>query len=164
MAQLATYNPEEVTVLFAGTAQISGFADGAFISISKDTPSFSTKETSDGIVGRTYNNSGLYTVELTLASTSESNQLLTYALRADELTRMGKFPLIIKDQLGGSLFFSSTSWIETIPDTDYSTEIGERTWSIKCSQASLNLGGNESDTSGTEDFLNGALGLLSGIL
>lgn len=164
MAILGHYSPEDVTVLFSGVHQLSGFVDGTFVSISKDNPTFTVHETADGVVGRRYNKSSVYTVNLILASTSESNQVLTYAAKLDELTQMGKFPLIIKDQSGSSLFFSLTSWIETTPDADFSVDIESRSWSIKCAQATFNVGGNESPSGMGEDVLNAALGLSGGFL
>lgn len=159
MAELAHYSPEDITVLFSGVHQLSGFADGTFVSITKDNPTYTTHESSDGVVSRKYNSSKVYTVKLTLANTSESNQVLTYAAALDAATQMGKFPLIIKDQLGSSLFFSLTSWIETLPDSSFSTSITGREWTIKCAQAVFNLGGNDSPQSLSQDALNVALGL-----
>ena len=160
---LANYSPEDVTVLLGGFHQLSGFAEGTFLTISKASPIYITRESSDGVVSRTHRNSQVYDVSLILHQASESNQTLAYTARLDELTNMGKFPLLIKDQLGSTMFFSMTSWIESIPDSSFSTDVETRTWNIKCSQAVFNLGGNESASSTTEDFLNGALGLAPGL-
>lgn len=161
---LASYSPEDVTVAIAGVTSISGFADGTFIRITKDIPTYKSHVSADGQVSRQFQAGGLYTVNLILSSTSASNQVLSYLARADELTQMGKFPIIIKDQLGSSLFFSTTSWIETMPDTSFSTKIEEREWTIKCTQAMLNVGGNERGSTVAEDFMNSALGFAGGML
>ena len=160
---LAHYSPEDVTVLLGGFHQLSGFAEGTFLTVSKSSPTYITRESADGIVSRTHRNSQVYEISLILHQGSESNQTLTYTARLDELTNMGKFPLLIKDQLGSTMFFSMTSWIEAIPDASFSTDIETREWKIKCSQAVFNLGGNESASSAGEDFLNGALGLAPGL-
>lgn len=161
---LAHYSPERVTVLLGGAVQISGFVDGTFITVSKDSAMYSTKESADGKPTRTFKKSSIFNVSLTLASTSDSNQLLTYTSGLDTLTQMGKFPLIIKDQLGGTLLFSLTSWIESLPDSDFSTTIDGRTWEIKCSQAVFNIGGNESESGLGEDLINTGFGLVGGFL
>lgn len=161
---LATYSPEDVTILLGGVVQISGFVDGTFISISKDSPMYTTKESADGTITRTYKKSMLYNVNLILANTSDSNQTLTYTSGLDTLTQMGKFPLIIKDQLGGTLLFSLTSWIENFPDSDFSTGIEGRSWEIKCSQAVFNLGGNGTPSGLGGDILNTGFGLAAGFL
>jgi hypothetical protein len=160
---LAHYSPEDVSVLLGGFHNLSGFADGTFLSISKANPVYTTRESSDGAISRTYKNSQVYNLSLTLHQASESNQILSYMSKLDELTQMGKFPFLVKDNLGSTLFFSLTSWIETMPDSSFSTSIETREWVIKCSQATFNLGGNESASSVGEDFLNGALGLAPGL-
>lgn len=162
MAILGNYSPEDVTVLFAGVSKLTGFVDGTFVNISKDEASFLTRVTSDGRPTRVHSSNPIYTVNLTLHSGSESNQILTYALKVDEETKMGKFPLIIKDKMGGTLFFSATSWIETLPSTNFSVGIEDREWIIKCSQVTFNIGGNESPSTMTEDALRTALGLAGG--
>lgn len=156
---LATYSPEDVIISVAGFLPIEGYAEGTFVSISKDTPYFDTKESSDGVVSRVARKSGLYTVQLTLMGTSETNNILTRLALLDNNTRIAKFPLIIKDTLGSTLLFSTSSWIETNPVTDFSVAVDSRVWSIKCAKASLNVGGNESKSSLTEDAINTISGL-----
>lgn len=164
MATLGTYSPEDVVVLFGGVHRLTGFVDGTFVNISKDEASFLTRVTSDGRVTRVHSSNPIYSVGITLHSGSESNQVLSYALKVDEATKMGKFPLIIKDKMGGSLFFSATSWIETYPNTNFSVNIEDREWIIKCSQATLNVGGNEAMSTVSEDVLRTSLGLAGDFL
>jgi hypothetical protein len=164
MAELMTYSPEDVTVLFGGVHTLSGFVDGTFISISKDAPSFATRVSSSGMVSRVRTPDNVYTVGITLHSSSESNQVLSYALILDESTKMAKFPLIIKDHMGSSLFFSPVSWIETRPASDFSIGIEDREWTIKCANATFNVGGNTSESSLGVDALNTSLGLIGNFL
>lgn len=164
MTLLATYSPEDVNIVIASALTVSGFVDGTFVSISKDFQTFTTSESSDGVPTRSHSNSQLYTLTLTLASTSVSNQPLTYLHRLDEITMMGKFPLIVKDTRGGTLFFSSSSWIEGVPDTDFSTNIDSRQWTIKCANAVLNIGGNEDETGVIQDIINIGGGLLGNLI
>lgn len=151
---LTHYSPEDITVLVAGIIPITGFIAGTFVNISKDLSVYSSARTSDGHVARLYNNDQTYTITLTLQNTSESNELLNKLLLIDEITQRGKFPLLIKDQLGSSLFFSTTSWIEGVPDVTYGQEITERTWTIRSSQAVNTVGGNADASSLIEDVLN----------
>ena len=127
MAQLATYMPEEVTILLAGIP-VSGFIQGSFISVDKDVKPFTSKRTADGTVSRMYNNDQTYTITLTLYSGSDSNQLLTRLWQLDEITQRGKFPLMIKDGSGSDLFFSTTTWIEGIPSLVKSNQYEPRAW------------------------------------
>ena len=142
MATLYSYSPEDVSVLVAGLYEVSGFVDGTMVSVSKDRPTFTTHESSDGITSRTHTESHLYTVTLSLHSAAQSNQVLSYLLAADASSKIAKFPIIIKDNLGTSSFFSPSSWIEGPPDTSFAVSITERPWVIRCSAGSYNVGGN----------------------
>ena len=104
-------------------------------------------------MSRNHAKSGVYTVNLTLASTSESNQALSIAAALDNATKMGMFPFIIKDTLGSTLFFSPKSWIENMPDTSFDVDVTERQWNIKCANAVLMVGGNESPSDMISDLL-----------
>ncbi|MNQ65434.1 hypothetical protein D3C85_798880 [compost metagenome] len=115
---------------------------------------FSTARTSDGQVARLYSNDSTYTITITLQNTAESNDILTKLWQVDEISQMGKFPLMIKDQLGTSLFFSTTSWIESVPTMEYSTNISDRVWVIRSSQAVINFGANQERSSAIQDLAN----------
>lgn len=142
---LSNYSPEDVVVILGGVFEVGGYHEGTFISISKDVPLFTTKESSDGKVGRVRNKSGLYTVSLTLMSTTSSNEVMTRLGRLDSRTGMGKFPITIKDTLGKTVFFSPCAWVEELPETDFDIAITSRVWGIKCSCGDIMIGGNEGD-------------------
>lgn len=165
--ELFSYNPDEVNVLVAGFVPISGFVDGTFVEITKDVMPFSSKRTSDGTVSRLYNNDATYTVMLRLHSGSPSNDALTKLWQLDEITQMGKFPLLIKDQSGTDLFFSTTTWVEQVPGMIKSVSVDERIWVLRSSQAFINIGGNQEVSSLINDIVNiatSALPTLGGIL
>lgn len=164
MSILSHYSPEDVDIYIAGVLKVKGYAKGTFVNISKDTQRFTTKESSDGVMSRSHSNSRSYSVGITLHSAASFNGVLTRLSEIDNVTKMGKFPLIIKDRLGSTLLFSPTSWIEVIPDTDFGAEILEREWMFKCSNTSLHVGGNESGSSFGEDAFNVGTGLLGGLL
>lgn len=170
MAELAHYSPEDVTILVAGFIPITGLVSGTFVSINKNLQPFVAQRTTDGQVARLKNNDQTYSVTLTLQSTSESNDVLTKLWQFDELLLKGKFPLLIKDNLGSSLFFSATTWIESVPVLDFSDTITNRMWMLRSSQAGINFGGNANASGMLEDLFNtvasiapGYSGLLNGI-
>lgn len=166
MAQLATYMPEEVTILLAGIP-VSGFIQGSFISVDKDVKPFTSKRTADGTVSRMYNNDQTYTITLTLYSGSDSNQLLTRLWQLDEITQRGKFPLMIKDGSGSDLFFSTTTWIEDIPSLVKSNQYEPRAWTLRSSSAIINIGGNGDAESILNDIVSiaaSALPSLKGLI
>lgn len=154
MAELAHYSPEDVTILVAGFIPITGLVSGTFLSISKNLQPFTTQRTSDGQVARLRNNDQTYSITLTLHSASESNDVLTRLWLFDEALLKGKFPLLIKDNLGSSLFFSTTTWIEAAPVMDFAETITNRVWTLRSSQAGINFGGNSDASSVLEDLFN----------
>lgn len=165
---LATYSPEDVTVLIAGIRPLTGYLDGTFITITKDLIPFESARTADGRVARKYNRDQVYTVVINLHSTSEDNDFLTKVWQIDEATLRGKFPLLIKDTKGSSLFFSTTAWIESPPIMEFSsTTVTPRTWIIKATQSVINFGGNLEASSAIEDLVNvvvSAAPILEGLL
>lgn len=162
MATLATYSPEDVIVLIAGIVELNGFVDGTFISIEKDIPFFTKKESADGKMSRVFRPSTSYTVKLNLANTSASNDVLSVLSTADQLTQMAKFPMIIKDLNGSSLFFSTSCWIQSSPSIDFDTNISTRQWTIVAHGASMFTGGNNDPSELLQDVLGAAGGLTAG--
>ena len=163
MPTIFNYCPESVNCLIAGIIPVTGFVDGTFISVDKDEMPYSSIRMPDGTVARKYNNSQTYTITLTLHNGAETNNLLTKMWQLDELTQRGKFPLLIKDQSGSDLLFSTESWIEGIPSLTKSNAIDSRVWVIKSAYAVINIGGNESESALLQDITNIAASALPGL-
>lgn len=163
MPTIFNYCPESVNCLIAGIIPVTGFVDGTFISVDKDEMPYSSIRMPDGTVARKYNNSQTYTITLTLHNGAETNNLLTKMWQLDELTQRGKFPLLIKDQSGSDLLFSTESWIEGIPSLTKSNAIDSRVWVIKSAYAVINIGGNESESALLQDIVNIAASALPGL-
>lgn len=164
---LFSYCPEEVNVLIAGFIPITGFVDGTFINITKDVMPFTSVRTPDGTVSRMYNNDQTYTIEISLYNGSQTNDVLTKLWQVDEITQVGKFPILVKDNSGTDLFFSTTTWIEQTPSMAKSSTVDTRTWVLRSSQAVINFGGNENVSNLINDLVNIAtsgLPILEGIL
>lgn len=163
MATIASYCPDIVDVLVAGIIKVEGFVDGTFVQIDKDEMPYSSIRMPDGTVARKYNNSQTYTLTITLHSAAEANNLFTKLWQLDELTQMGKFPIMVKDQSGSDLLFSTESWIEGIPSLTKSNAIDSRVWVIKSTYAVINIGGNEEESSLLQDITNIAASALPGL-
>ncbi|MNF76583.1 hypothetical protein D3C84_587000 [compost metagenome] len=161
---LFSYNPDTVDVLIAGFIPVKGFIDGTFISIDKDVQPSTAARTPDGTVARVKNNDATYTIQCTLHNGSESNDLLTKLWQLDEISQgKAKFPLLLKDQSGTDLFFSTTSWIEQVPALVKSTSIDSRTWTIRSAFAVINIGGNGEVSSLLEDIANSVFSAAGGL-
>ena len=163
MPTLFSYIPESVNCLIGGIIPVEGFVDGTFISVDKDEMPYSSVRMPDGTVARKKNTSQTYTITITLHNGAETNNLLTKMWQIDELTDRGKFPLLIKDQSGSDLLFSTESWIEGIPSMTKSNAIDSRVWVIKSAYAVINIGGNEEESSLLQDITNIAVSALPGL-
>ena len=163
MPTIFNYCPESVNCLIAGIIPVTGFVDGTFISVDKDEMPYSSIRMPDGTVARKKNNSQTYTITITLHNGAETNNLLTKMWQIDELTDRGKFPLLIKDQSGSDLLFSTESWIEGIPSMTKSNAIDSRVWVIKSAYAVINIGGNEEQSDLINDIVNIAASALPGL-
>ena len=163
MAEIASYCPDIVTVLVAGFIKVDGFVDGTFVQIDKDEMPYSSVRMPDGTVARKHSDSQTYTITITIHSASTANDLFTKLWQLDELTQMGKFPLMIKDQSGTDLLFSTESWIESIPSMIKSNTIDPRTWVIKSAYSVVNIGSNEEPSTLVNDIVNMAASALPGL-
>ncbi len=163
MPTLFSYIPESVNCLIGGIIPVEGFVDGTFISVDKDEMPYSSIRMPDGTVARKKNTSQTYTITITLHNGAETNNLLTKMWQVDELTDKGKFPLLIKDQSGSDLLFSTESWIEGIPSMTKSNAIDSRVWVIKSAYAVINIGGNEEQSDLINDIVNIAASALPGL-
>ncbi len=161
MPTLFNYIPEEVTVLLAGIYSVEGYVDGTFVSVSKDVTPFTSKRTPDGTIARVYNNDRTYTIDITVHNGSKANDFMTLLWRADEISNgRGKFPVLIKDHSGTDLFFCTTAWIEQIPSVVKSNGIDARTWTIRASGGTINVGNNTEVAGVVDDLINLAIGSL----
>jgi hypothetical protein len=139
---LLQYSPEEVTIIIAGIHTVTALSAGKFVSVRKHLSPFEISRSADGEISRTYRNDQSYTVELTLAQSSPSNNVLSMLQAVDLTTKKGLFPIFIKDGSGTTTFVGTTSWISDVPEISFSTNIEERLWTFHCTQGILNIGGS----------------------
>lgn len=137
------YSPSDVIVTIAGLYQVEGYVDGTFINLTKNVKPYDTKKAMDGEIGRIFRKDTTFTLELTVAQTSAANNILSAIYNIDIATQIGKFPLFIKDGMGSTTFMSLSTWVQDVPAVTFSNEIESRTWILGCSQATLNVGGND---------------------
>ena len=159
VSSLMHYVPSKVTVSIMGLVSISGFVDGTFINIIKNNKPFETRRSMDGEVARIHRKDERYTVELTLAQSSMSNNLLMAIYNLDSATGMGTFPLFIKDGSGTTTFFALEAHVASPPDASFANGMESRTWEIQCTKAAFNLGGK-----GEQDSLENILSFGSSLL
>jgi len=190
---VSTYSPCDVSVIY-GLKHISGFMDNSFISIKRETPVFSHSRSMDGHCAISVQKYSTYTITLTLAQTSSSNQFLHSLQKTmmKSLTKLdstspfsglsslsgikttvsniiSKLPFIIKDASGNSVFFGTDVWLSEEPEVVYSAGMEGRTWTIKCLNASNSIAGNNDDDllgelAGIGAIAGGVADLVGGLL
>lgn len=190
---VATYSPSDVSVVY-GMKHLNGFMDGSFISIKRETALFSHQRSMDGTLALAMQKYSTYTVTLTLAQTSDSNQFLhsLQKLMLKSLTKLdstspfsglsslsgikttvsnviSKLPFIIKDGSGNSVFFARDVWLDTEPDVTYSAGMESRVWTIKCLNATNSIAGNGegdilAELAGIGAIAEGVTGIIGGLV
>jgi hypothetical protein len=136
-----SYNAGEVSIVL-GSIIFEGFADGTFVTVARDNPSFNSIVGSDGEGARAKSNDRSGTITCTLLQTSATNALLSEVIRQDELSGSGVLPLMVKDGSGLSVAEAETAWLEKPADAEYAREITNREWVIKTDNLNQFVGGN----------------------
>jgi len=136
-----TYNPKKVAVI-VGSFELSGFADGSFVSVEKNEDAWSQKVGTDGEGTRTKSNNRSATITIRLMQSSDSNTILDSFRKLDEFGDAGIFPLTIKDGSGNTIQAAETAWIKKEPSVEYDREATEREWMIETDNLQSSHGGN----------------------
>ncbi|WKV20445.1 putative structural protein [Pseudomonas phage 16Q] len=158
MAGLLNYSPNDVTITIAGLYSVTGYAEGTFVRITKDTQQVTTTRAMDGTISRIKSPDTGWKIEITLAQSSSANDIFSTLWNVDKVTGMGKFPLFIKDGSGTTMFTAGTAWVEDLPDIVFSNQLETRTWRFAATDVIVNIGGNDSND------LTSILGLSSSVL
>ena len=133
-----TFDPKKVTVSFAGNT-INGFVDGTFVTVERETDSFTKTVGAGGEVARNKvsNRSGMIT--FTLMQTADANALLSGILRdAENGDIEGVYNAEVRDNLNGASYVARNAWIKRQPNAEYSTEVGGYEWVIECEELIMN--------------------------
>ena len=88
MSNLLLYSPIDVEIVIAGLHTITGVADGTFVSITKDVEPFETERAMDGSIQRIYKHDEGFKLEITLAQSSPSNNILSALYNMDRITTL----------------------------------------------------------------------------
>lgn len=147
MTRILTYDPTQFEISLAGLYKLEGFADGTFVEIIKNAKPFQYQTSMGDEVARVFIQDNTYTVNVTLAQSSLSNNILSALHSLDIATRgNAKFPILVQDKSGTTKFFSTNAWVETYPNAQFGKSIETRTWTLQCSNGVYALGGNDEGT------------------
>jgi len=144
---IGNYSPEEVTIVISAAGaseQITGFADGTFISATRLVVASEPYIGSDITGGRVKRRNRSMNVTITLHQYAASNTFLQALQRADEEDGGNRYvaSCTIKDNSGQTLFFSNQTIIATTPDVTFSSTTETRDWTLFMFNTDNQIGGN----------------------
>lgn len=144
---LGTYSPENMTIVLSNSKMshtVSGYADGTFLSISRQAPHATLYTGADLSNARVVRGNKGATVSLTLHQAGESNDILSALLAADETSRDGSdcFSVTIVDTIGRSKYYSPVAFLGNNPDASFGVDIEAREWQIHCVSLTQVTAGN----------------------
>ncbi len=134
------YDPKKIPIIFGGQL-ISGFADGTFITIKRQTDAFTSMAGADGEVAVVQSADKRGEIVITLLQTSASNDILSAKMAAQELSGIVGEPFLAKDLLGTTLAASDACWIKKYADVELGKEVSAREWTLECNPLNLLVGG-----------------------
>ena len=140
MADFKNYDPGKVFVSFQGI-QVTGYAEGTFVSVERAEDAFEMAVGSGGDVTRVRNRNRCGSVTVTLMAESPTNDLLTAVAKSDELFGDGYGAVMVKDGNGTSIYAASTAWIRKMPTSEYADGASTREWTFDCAELDMNPGG-----------------------
>lgn len=126
---MKTYDPRKIMVQF-GNRQLTGFSQDSIVSITPHGEGVQKYVGADGQVQRSLDPDLTYEMEITLSSTSKSNDYLSNCYNLDRSTGKGQLPLLVKDLSGTTLFFASEAWVTNMPEAGRGRQITEMSWTI----------------------------------
>lgn len=137
-----TYDPKKVAILVGGVP-ITGFAKGTFVKVTRDEDTFTKYVGADNTTtrGKTNNTGGM--IEITLAQSSPSNDVLSALHIADELSNSGVVPVLVKDTNGTTLHEAAAAWVKKPADWTGAKDVSETSWGLDCADLTMFNGGSQ---------------------
>ena len=138
---LKTYDPKAISLIVGGRV-ITGFEDGTFVLVSRESDSFADKAGAFGDVSRSYSNDKRGNITVTLMQTHPDNEYLSGLNTADELSGSGLVNVLVRDAKGNSIYESAEAWILKPADAEFAKEAGAREYVLRCAELLMLSGGN----------------------
>lgn len=149
--QQLVYDSDQVRINIGGFqasrgSGASGYAaDGPFIEIEQDGPSFTVRRGTDGTETRSKTNDHGASAKLhTSSSNSPTNDFLSGLIAADEAAPNGAsiVSLTIEDMQGTTLFIADSAYLLSRPKWDGAAEAVDLEWPFHAIWRVFNVGGN----------------------
>jgi hypothetical protein len=154
---VAVADADQYVLQIAGTnislgAGQSGYGDGKWLTIKQKSPSFTSKEGTDGSVARAKTNRRLIEAQLVLLQTAESNDFLSslHQLDVNQPNGAGIGSFLLKDLQGTTFVKCSQLWIVTFADIELDRDVSMRTWTFEGPWSVFVVGSNLNNVSGLD--------------
>ncbi len=127
------YDADQVTLNVVGIPITSGYADGEFLRVEKETDDFTDVVGTDGSVTRSKTKDERATITVVLMQTADSNAVLAALSLVDRAAPNGAGvgALFIRDRQGTSLYEADELWISKSPDATFDREATSREWTFR---------------------------------
>ncbi len=139
--EVRTYDPKQVIITWGGII-VTGFAEGTFVTITRNGDLFEKSKGADGTVDRINKNAADFSVAITVKQTSITNDLFSAQMALDLTENAGMLPLTVKDLGGTELFFARQAWVGKDPDDAYGDTLDNREWRLDTGNAAKFTGGS----------------------
>lgn len=141
------YSPYDVTVTISqGTMShvLAGYAEDSMIEVERAKDTFMLYSGADNVSSFIHSPNTSGTMTIHLQQTSASNDILTELYhKASELRSIdGLFSVMIKDNSGRTVVFSSEAIIGKLPQVSYGASMQIRDWQIVLASTDYTIGGN----------------------
>jgi hypothetical protein len=130
-----TYDGKQVLVS-VGDRQISGLADGDFLELAFRSQDHEDYVGTDGEVTIAPTNDPRVDVTITLAQSSQSNDVLS------ELQALGGTHRFVAEDLLGTTRVEGQAWFRQRPNLTFGRSVGSRAWQMTVEAKTANIGGN----------------------
>ena len=124
------YDADQISLNIVGIPITSGYADGEFLRIEKETDDFTDVVGTDGSVTRSKTKDERATITVVLMQTADSNAVLAALSQADRAASNGAGvgALFARDRQGTSLYEADECWISKSADATFDREATAREW------------------------------------
>ena len=140
---MAQFDPKKIVVTYNGVPLI-GMADGTFLTVERrnDSVDMYVGSTGESIAAGNQDTSG--TAVVTLAGSSQSNDILSISIRSAEQGAMLPSVFQAKDLNGRTVVFSRDAYIMKQPSVTYGKTGSDmnREWTIVCGHLDFIVGGS----------------------
>lgn len=143
MTYFRNYDPGSVVLTF-GSITIGGYADGTFVTISREADGYSDEAGARGDVVRTRSRDKRATVTITLQAASPTNDLLSALAVLDEQTPapFNTTKALELREIGGSTIAGGPeAWVQKVPDIERGKDAGTVEWKIRVADCRMFVGG-----------------------